>query len=79
MTTTTTPLPAGLETAIAAMQALRERQAARRAAFPAKADQPPPAPIPAPAARRGHGTPGQGRFARPVPVRDAINAWWIWD
>lgn len=76
----TAPLPPGLERAIAEHQALRARLEARRAAHgtPVAESRPDPA-------RRAAGPlprrpdpwpqPGQGRFARPVPIRDAVNVW----
>ena len=72
------PLPPGLAGAIASFQALRDRQAARKAAFPAQADGP-PQPAPAIPQRRGRGTPGTERLNRPVPIRDAVRPWWNWD
>ena len=76
--TAVAPLPPGLEEAIARMQLTRDRMAARRAAFPAQADQPPQASTRVPR-RRGHGTPGPERLNHPVQVGRVIRVWWNWD
>ncbi len=73
------PHAPGLDAAVAAMHALRERQAARRQQYRHPPETPPSAPL-VPRERPSRwGQPGPERVNRPIQVGGAVRIWWNWD